>query len=79
MTYNQHARSYRRSKIRKKKEEKKEKKKKKKQIQLSYLFLTTNDVTIVNIFERGLAPDPAGDGHMGGSPPAIDGPQLLDN
>ena len=29
--------------------------------------------------ERGLAPDPARGGHMGGSAPAIDGPQLLDN
>ena len=29
-------------------------------------------------YERGLAPDPTGGGHMGGSAPAIDGPQLLD-
>ncbi len=26
------------------------------------------------IFERGLAPDPAGGGHMGGSAPAVCGP-----
>ena len=32
-----------------------------------------------HLFERGLAPDLAGGGHMGGSAPAIDGPQLLDN
>ncbi len=29
--------------------------------------------------ERGLAPDPAGGGHMGGSAPAVCAPQLLDN
>ena len=31
------------------------------------------------LYERGLAPDLTRGGHMGGSAPAIDGPQLLDN
>ncbi len=34
--------------------------------------------SVMRICERGLAPDPAGGGHMGGSAPAVCGPQLLD-